>query len=1203
MDPRLIRRLPSLRTGMAVVALGATIGTACTIAQAALLARIVAAIFIHHDRAGAISGDLAGLVGAIALKALAAGAIEWMGQRTSGVARAQLRQQFLGAVSRLGSSWLSRQDGGQVVTAAGPGIESLDGYITRALPAVIAAGITPPLVLAAIGFNDWPSLLLLALTLPLAPVFLILIGITTKKHMDRQWATLAKLAGQFLDLLEGLTTLKVYGRSRAQVAAVREGTDRYRRRTLQTLRVAFLSGLVLDLLATLSVALVAVTVGIRLDHGDLSLQRALTVLLLAPEVYAPLRAVGAQHHATEEARAVLNQTLATLEAAEGLEDGQRPEPAGSYLLNPASDGTVARLRGVGYTYPGRDLPALHDLDVDLRPGQFVALVGPSGAGKTTLLSLLLGQIAPRNGRISVGTDDRLLDSAPAAPSWRANVAWVPQRPRPTQDDVATEVRLGDPELDDHQLQEILEMCAAPAAHTPLGEDGVALSAGQRRRVAMARAVARARAVRRQGGTPLVLLDEPTEDLDPLTETIVAQVLVDVAGWAAVVAATHDPALRAVADREIALIDGRLVTDVTNTFGPSRTASVGAQSRPNSAPSMEAALACAVLPASKVQAPVAGDADSASAADRAGAADGAVRAGLRLRRVLADTPGAMHSLLLACVFGAVGGMSGLALTATSVWLICRAAQHPNVQALAVAVVGVRTFALSRALLRYFERLSAHDGALRLLAELRARVFSALEPLAPAGLGQFRRGDLLRRFTSDVDGAQEGLIRTVVPLAGAAATSLAAILLVGSIDLGAGWILAGGLVLAGVVVPLLTRRAGLRTDLAATAAGHRDGLITGLLDGLPELSAYGVVQDHLQRIAEADGRVRRVMARAGRGGAFGVAGAGTVAALGVTGVVAATARGVATGATSGILLGVAAAASLVAFEAVNTLPAAYAALGRCRSGLQRVEAVLATDVPVPDPAMRRPAPETVLDVHSHGLTLRPGPAAPPVLVDADFSVASGQRIAVVGPSGCGKTSLLAAVLRLLPTEGHPLTVRGTGTTSIDLEELEPDQVPPLIAGSLQGDHVFSTTLRDNLRVVAPDAGDDDLDAVASRVGLSSWLQSLPEGWGTQAGADGCHLSGGQRQRLLVARALLANPQVLVLDEPTAHLDGDTQQAVMADLLRASIGHTLIMSTHRSGMLDRFDQILGVENRRLVPQRPPVMAVTPQPSATTVSEGRAP
>ena len=450
LDSRLVGQLPVLRAGIIGFGTATTLATVATVAQAALIAHIVAAVFVDHASTGKIDMDVVWLALAMAVKALSAGAIEWIGRRVSARVRVQLRQKLLTAVSRLGTGWLAHTRRGQVVTTAGSGIESLDGYLTRAVPAFVAAVITPPLLLAAIGVTDWPSLLILAATVPLLPAFLALIGITTKRHMDRQWATLAKLSGQFLDLLQGLTTLKVYGRSRAQVAAVRESTDRYRRQTLATLKVAFLSGLVLDLIATLSVALLAVEVGLRLDHGHLSLVRALTVLLLAPEVYAPIRAVGAQHHAAAEARAVVGTTMQILEEAER----QPSERAtGPLLLQPGSDGRVARLRQVEFTYPDRNLAAVYGINLDIYAGQLAVLVGPSGAGKTTLLSLLLGQVPPSKGGITVAASDAPL---PGNLAWSPNVAWVPQRPRLTQDTVAGEIRLGDPTLTDAQVARFIE---------------------------------------------------------------------------------------------------------------------------------------------------------------------------------------------------------------------------------------------------------------------------------------------------------------------------------------------------------------------------------------------------------------------------------------------------------------------------------------------------------------------------------------------------------------------------------------------------------------------------------------------------------------------------------------------------------------------------------------------------------------------------
>jgi thiol reductant ABC exporter CydC subunit len=554
-------------------------------------------------------------------------------------------------------------------------------------------------------------------------------------------------------------------------------------------------------------------------------------------------------------------------------------------------------------------------------------------------------------------------------------------------------------------------------------------------------------------------------------------------------------------------------------------------------------------------------------------------------------GARRSLVLAGGLGALAGMSGLALTATSVWLICRAAEHPNVQALALAVVGVRTFALAKAFLRYAERLAAHDGALRLLADVRARVFAALVPLAPAGLSPFRRGDLLRRFTSDVDGAQEALVRAVVPLAGATATAAAAVGLVALIAPWAAALLAVGLVVGGVVVPLVARRAATDGGSAA-AAGRRDGLLTGLLEGLDELAAYGATAERIEQIAAADGQVRRAHRPAVRAAALGTVATGVTAAVTVAAVVAAGVGAVGAGTASPIMLGVLAAAGLVAFDTLGALPAAFAALGRCGAGLRRVREVLATPVPVPDPMRPGRSPTQVTALTAAAFGLAPAPGATPVLHAADLAVAAGQRVAVVGPSGSGKSSLLAALLRLLPTTGGPIALRHPGGV-VPVVDLLPGDVPPLVAGSLQGDHVFATTLRDNLRVVAPGVTDEALDRVAVQVGLDSWVRSLPDGWSTQAGADGHNLSGGQRQRLLLARALLADPQILVLDEPTAHLDRANEILVMAALEGATHGRTLVLSTHRPERLDGFDQVLTIEDAKLV-GRPAAPSVETEPGA---------
>jgi ATP-binding cassette subfamily C protein CydCD len=494
-----------------------------------------------------------------------------------------------------------------------------------------------------------------------------------------------------------------------------------------------------------------------------------------------------------------------------------------------------------------------------------------------------------------------------------------------------------------------------------------------------------------------------------------------------------------------------------------------------------------------------------------------------------------------------------------------------------VVGVRTFAIGRAVLRYAERLVTHDGALRMLAALRGRVFAALRPLPPSVLGGYGRGDLLRRFVGDVDGAQEGLVRAIVPVSGAVAGGLGAVILAAAFVPLAGLSLALGLLLAGGLVPVLAYRGAGSGAPLVHIAGQRDRRSAALVDTLDELVAYGQSEREVAAVSAADAQLRTASRRAAFAAAGGTFGSGVAAALTMAAVIAAAAQAVHAGRLPVVDVGVLAVCVLTGFEAVAALPAAFVAWARCRAGLQRVAEVTEQAAPFAEPATPAVAPEGHLGLTARDVTLTPAVDAPAVLRRGDLDLEPGRRIALVGPSGCGKSTVLTAALRMLPVRRGSLAITGSGGAA-DLRELRAADVPPLIAGSLQGDHVFDATLRDNLRFVRPDASDTDLDAVALRVGLLADIRAMPRGWSTAAGPDGSALSGGQRQRLLVARALLADPQILILDEPTAHLDADTEQVVLDDLLDATAGRTVLLTTHRRLDDGRVDGVLRLVDGEL-------------------------
>jgi len=548
LDPRLLRygraTAPYL---VAVVALG--VATAVlVVVQAGLIAHAIAETFLGGAGPGQLRASLVALVAVVVLRAVLAWAVEVASLRTSATVKAQLRRQVLARAVALGPRWLAGRRRAEITTLTTRGLDALDGYFAGYLPQLVLAVLVPVVVLARIVPADLVAAVTIAVTLPMIPVFMALVGLATEARNRRRWRALARLGHHFLDVVSGLGTLKVFGRARAQVDNIRRVTDDYRRATMGTLRIAFLSSLVLELLATLAVALVAVGIGLRLVHGDLDLETALLVLILAPEAYLPLRQVGARYHASTEGLAAAEEAFAVLEAPS--------PPVGTRTDVPVP--ANVRLRGLTVRHEDRDVPAPAGLDLDLRAGEVVGLAGPSGTGKTTVLHVLLGLLAPDEGRVEVSGPTgsggpASVDLAALDPeAWRARVAWVPQDPVLTGVTVAEAVRLGRPSAGDAEV-----LAASSRAGlvddrrlpnglaTPIGEAGRLLSAGQRRRVALARALLRR--------ADLLLLDEPTAGLDATSERAVLDAVRDEARrGAAVLLVAHRPAALADADRVVRL---------------------------------------------------------------------------------------------------------------------------------------------------------------------------------------------------------------------------------------------------------------------------------------------------------------------------------------------------------------------------------------------------------------------------------------------------------------------------------------------------------------------------------------------------------------------------------------------------------------------------------------------------------------------------
>ncbi|MFL5861911.1 MAG: thiol reductant ABC exporter subunit CydC [Solirubrobacteraceae bacterium] len=539
------------------------------------------------------------------------------------------------------------------------------------------------------------------------------------------------------------------------------------------------------------------------------------------------------------------------------------------------------------------------------------------------------------------------------------------------------------------------------------------------------------------------------------------------------------------------------------------------------------------------------------------------------RLLGMTRPPRGRLALASLLGALTVLFGAGLMSAAGYLIARAAERPAILSLEVTIVAVRFFGLGRPVVRYLERLASHDLALRVLGGVRTRFYQRIEPLAPAQLTTYRAGDLLSRMVADVDALQNlyllGLQPVVVALvAGAVCVAVAAAVLPA-----AGLILAAGLLLGALAVPALSAR--LSAPTAPALAGARGALTAELIElmgGAPELVAYGGEGAALRRVGSADATLvmlgRRDALAAGAGDGLGVLITGAT----VAGVLAVSLAASTHGGLDHVLIALLALLALASFEAVTPLARTGRELAATASAGRRIRDLTDETAAVRDPAQPVPAPRWPFAVELDHVRAR-YPGEPRAAVeDVSLRLDPGERVALLGPSGAGKTTIANLLLRFLdPEDGRVML------GDHDLRDYRQADVRRAIAVAGQDAHLFSASIRDNVHLGRADATDEEVVDALRRAGIWDWIAALPEGLETFVGEKGGELSGGQRQRIVLARALLTAAPLLVLDEPTAHLDAATAQALMRDVFAATSGHTVLLITHRSEGLDLVDRVLSL------------------------------
>jgi thiol reductant ABC exporter CydC subunit len=548
----------------------------------------------------------------------------------------------------------------------------------------------------------------------------------------------------------------------------------------------------------------------------------------------------------------------------------------------------------------------------------------------------------------------------------------------------------------------------------------------------------------------------------------------------------------------------------------------------------------------------------------------------LRQTLALARPAAGRLALATLLGAGAVAGAIGLIATSAWLISRSAQRPQESAVAIAIVGVQFFALARGLCRYAERVIGHDAAFRVLSDLRVSVYERLERLAPLGLPAFGSGELLARLIGDIDSLQDLLLRVVPPFAIALLVGAATVGLMWWMLPAAGLILLVALLIAATLVPWLTGTLAARTEARQAAArGELTASVVDLIEGAPELAVNGATAEQLERAMAADTEVTQLAGTAARTAGIGQGLTSLCVGLAMWGALVAGVSAVHAGRLEGVLLAGIVLIPLVAFELVTPLPGATQTLQRVRRAAARVFEVMDTPPPVQEPGN----PRTLASTGSPTLRTRdlryryPGQAHW-ALDGVDLDLSPGRRVAVVGPSGAGKSTLAGVLLRFLPYAGGSVTLDG-----IELAELDGDEIRRAIGLVAQDAHVFDNTLEENLRLARRGATAEELDDALAAARLLDWTRELPAGLQTEVGERGARMSGGQRQRLAIARALLADFPVLVLDEPGEHLDTQTADAIVADLLMVTEGRTTLLITHRLTGLEDVDEVLVLDHGRVL------------------------
>lgn len=1103
---------------------------------------------------------------AIIVRLLAHYVQESVANRLGSAVKATFRKRALAHMFKLGVQHKERH--GDVIHMLTDGLEQVDAYVARYIPQILYA-IMIPLIMGIAIVDTLPIIgIILIVTVPLIPFFMILIGKQADRLNKEQWERMSFLSGHFLDVLQGITTLKLFGRAKDQIKVIGRLSEEFKDSTLRVLRVAFLSALVLELVSTISTALIAVYLGLTLLDGEIPFFSAFFILLLAPEFYTPFRQLGAAFHTGMAGKTSILKYEEFMNRQPSLPVGGQ-----SKLQGPIQ---AIEIKDLTFTYEDSENGVQH-ISLVAKRNSPIMLVGESGAGKSTIAHIIGGFLTAPKGAVTIdGLDVCDID----IDWWRQQITYVSQHPHIMKGTLRDVLSFGMNVSD----EEIIEACKEvqlldvinrqqEGLDTIIGEGGLGLSGGERQRVALARAFLRKGQV--------LILDEVTAHLDVKTESIISSAIqrlmenkiVIIIGhrlqtmhWASTLyVLKQGRIIQQGSYEELIAVDGYFKDLVISGLGEFSSTIEEQLQTGKSFDIQDRDDLDYSIPVDKKGAYVRGNDTHTSEVSTS-------TMGLQGWRLLFSVLSpAKWSLVLALIFTFLTVFMNVGLLTVSAWLLASAALQPGLTYLSLAIVGVRFFGVSRAVCRYFERYTSHRMAFQGLYGLRVWFYAHLEPLAPAILKRFGAGDMLGRIMGDIEVLQFFYLRTLIPPVAAIALTVLVAYGVSTIDSTLVTPIVLSSLVLGLVLPLVVYA---HNKQSLTEIGPQQGeyksLLSDTMDSLEDVISYGnedLVYHRIQHMMHIVDTNKGVIERGMNLGNTLFLGGVQITVV----IVAILAANALTGAWASVMVAVAAIGTQAWFEALQPMIAAVHHGAESKVATSRLMALANEPMPVVDPKAPKPFNAnrdiTFTDV-SFGYNQDRC-----IYEHLRLGIKQGQSVAIVGASGSGKTTLFNMLERLYDYGGS------IHVGVVELKDISIDTWRNALGTITQDTYIFHASFEDNIRLARPDASATDLERAIDRASLRSVVDRLPVGLNTIVGSGGHGLSGGERQRVALARLFLRNPQIVLLDEPLEGLDQVTRKALHRDLMEYVKDKTCLYITHQLEGLEQMDRILFMDKGQII------------------------